>query len=632
MLKKGYIPFINLLSLFLFCTFITLGYPCSNLLLLTKKYYNKQLKIHDTLAEVIIYGCEKKELLTSNYFLAHKALAENNENLMELVFKYFPLILEKQEKSWNLRKRMENYIEHGLKPILLSRWLCKATKNESINMVSFLLAHGADPNRRWGDYRPEYTPLALAVFNQNYTLIKLLLENKADPNLSCTQYSHQRYETPLIWAIENASIDIVELLLDNGADPNGNSLNRPRYYYEVPLYGAFRKNDPSLVKLLLNKGADPHVGYDSQVQNKSMLSLAYKTYNIEIIKLILEKFSSQDYNDLLALKKALSHLSILGSRNLKPKVQTKLKEIAYMLYEKITDQIPDGLLLLIIALQFEEHDTAIKLIIDTKTIINTADIRSITPLLYAISKRDKKLVECLLNNGADPNMRGLYNIAPLDCAIFTDRRLEQGLITTSHFKRSCLPISQLDRKAIAKLLLDNGAVIDEFACCDNGSFNLFHRAIINKDKAMIKLLLAYGANVDNTNIKGLTALHLAAKHNLGKRHPKVLKYLLNRSQQINQKDQNENTPLMLTSDFKTFELFLEHGADSTLKNNKKQTAMDKAMIKLNKSLKSYRPKYSKIESLIEIIKKLFELESQTNILNKPKMPSINNICQNYHKR
>lgn len=63
-------------------------------------------------------------------------------------------------------------------------------------------------------------PIHLATVNGNFTIVKLLIENKANPNVQDNEGN-----TPLIKSIECGHEHLVKYLLSNGADPNLSDLD-----------------------------------------------------------------------------------------------------------------------------------------------------------------------------------------------------------------------------------------------------------------------------------------------------------------------------------------------------------------------------------------------------------------------
>ncbi|XHG02956.1 hypothetical protein AWENTII_006276 [Aspergillus wentii] len=65
--------------------------------------------------------------------------------------------------------------------------------------------------------------------------------------------------TPLFWALEKGRIEMVKLLLDNGADPNIARMEKSSLYWSI------ENGHLQIAKLLLEKGASPDVPYASQL-------------------------------------------------------------------------------------------------------------------------------------------------------------------------------------------------------------------------------------------------------------------------------------------------------------------------------------------------------------------------------
>lgn len=89
--------------------------------------------------------------------------------------------------------------------------LLLACEARDLTGVIVFLSFGADPNQIWPN---SMTPLTLAVSEDNYDIMQILLNHKADPNKA------NRYrQTPLFIACNNLDEKAVGILLKAGANP-----------------------------------------------------------------------------------------------------------------------------------------------------------------------------------------------------------------------------------------------------------------------------------------------------------------------------------------------------------------------------------------------------------------------------
>ncbi len=111
-----------------------------------------------------------------------------------------------------------------------------------------LLRNGADPNEVG---QVGWTPLLIAVAQQQIKAVEVLLEFGAEPNVS-----NALGRTPLMFACRYGNKDLVERLLAAGADPNLRGVPT-----EMPALGVAAKlGHLEIVRLLLKAGSDPKLG------------------------------------------------------------------------------------------------------------------------------------------------------------------------------------------------------------------------------------------------------------------------------------------------------------------------------------------------------------------------------------
>ncbi len=92
-----------------------------------------------------------------------------------------------------------------------------AVKVRNLNMVNYLLDHGADVDIQDNN---GYTPLHYAVSQHRLKIVESLVRHEADTNLA-----NSAGITPLQQAAYSNDFQIVDFLLRNGADPELKNLN-----------------------------------------------------------------------------------------------------------------------------------------------------------------------------------------------------------------------------------------------------------------------------------------------------------------------------------------------------------------------------------------------------------------------
>lgn len=182
--------------------------------------------------------------------------------------------------------------------------LTTAIRDGRREMVSFLLANGADPNQRGQDWPvcmavqsppilqlllPVVTDLSIhkgvmemAVLANQLESIKLLLEAGAS-----VEYKNGGVFSPLTTALREGHNDIVRFLLNQGgADPNAPGEH-------LPLVKAVRRCqdcDFSMIELLLEKGADPNKVY----RDWNAIMQAIENRDMRLLSLLVKKGGGVD--------------------------------------------------------------------------------------------------------------------------------------------------------------------------------------------------------------------------------------------------------------------------------------------------------------------------------------------------
>ena len=185
------------------------------------------------------------------------------------------------------------------------------------------------------------------------------------------------------------------------------------------------------------------------------------------------------------------------------------------------------------------------LLANNPDLIDARDEDNLTPLLWAAFKGHKEIVEFLIVNGAQVNVKSREaGVTPLHAPAYTGR------------------------EDIAGLLIENGANVN--AKNKDGETPLF-MAASRGNKKMVELLLQKGAELNTKSvfsmIEGYTPLHIAIKNG----HKEIAEKLIEKGADINIRDKFGRAPLhsVAVRGYKEIaELLINKGADvNTLTNN-----------------------------------------------------------------
>jgi len=125
--------------------------------------------------------------------------------------------------------------------------LLKAVDKADLVKINELLRKNVSPDTR---RRSDRTPaIVIAAQAANSAVVKLLLDNDANPNLS-----DNRGQTPLMVRATVGDTNMIKLLLSYGADPNRADIGQ-----ETALMKAVRGRKFKAAQALIEAGADPNV-------------------------------------------------------------------------------------------------------------------------------------------------------------------------------------------------------------------------------------------------------------------------------------------------------------------------------------------------------------------------------------
>lgn len=211
-----------------------------------------------------------------------------------------------------------------------------------------------------------------------------------DPKLLLNLPVDEKGNTQLTHAVLDGNIKQIKTLLEEGADPNIGSSK----LHITPLHWACQLERPDIVSLLLKYKANPNV---QDMYWKTPLHYAVEGKNLKVIELLLKDWADPEIED----KKGKTPYDLA-----KTKQQRDLIDTIYYGYTKLHNAVREN-----------DFDEVNKILQEKKININAQTYRKATPLHIAVDSNFRKIVEILLQYGADPNVVNASGYTPYQLAI-----------------------------------------------------------------------------------------------------------------------------------------------------------------------------------------------------------------------
>ncbi|XP_046848152.1 ankyrin-3-like [Xenia sp. Carnegie-2017] len=334
-----------------------------------------------------------------------------------------------------------------------------AVIHNSDKIIQKCLDYKADINKKTSDGD---TPLHIACCKGNASTTKILLENGADLGIVDKTNRHCIHR-----AAAKGSVEVCDLLLKKGAFIDTN------HPCGTALITASRFQQHEAVKFLLDQGASPSM---RNTMLDTCLHIAVKNADVATVKIIMEKcgrelleLKDKNENTALHLAATTGNLEVFD---------------ILLAYNPNTKAINDrGKVAIHIAAENGRYE-CLKLFLEScKCSTNVTDFMWRTALhLACLSRSDLKIVELLLEHGADPNARD-------------DRRWTPLLYVAT---KGCPYVTQL--------LVKYGADIN---LCDKNKMTALCLAAKNNCAEAVEVLLQHGANPTILNCDNLSCMDIA---------------------------------------------------------------------------------------------------------------------------
>lgn len=407
--------------------------------------------------------------------------------------------------------------------------------------------------------------------------------------------------TALHWAAQSGNAELVTLLLDAGA-----KVNVPNRYGVTPLQIASVYGDVAIVEKLLAAGADPNA---TLPEGETVLMTAARTGVPEVITALLvhgaeiearENWygesaliwaAAEDHGE--AVRVLVEHGADVDARSALMEFERRRAGQSILSLGSWTPMM------------YAARENALQAgeaLIAADADLDLVDPDGATALVIAIINANYEMAELLLSAGADPNVvDNEAGMGPLYAAVDMHR------LAVGHGRGNPRQAGRLDSVDIAGLLLEHGADPNARlrkpimqrqhtagdATLGEGATPLL-RAAKSGDIAMVRLLVAAGADPALTMPNGTSALILAA--GLGWRNGspiapsydqgsdaeaiETIRFLLELGLDIGAANEVGDTALHAAISGRGAEpiirFLLEQGADPTLRNDREQTPVELA--------------------------------------------------------
>jgi ankyrin repeat protein len=254
-------------------------------------------------------------------------------------------------------------------------------------------------------------PLLTAVIENKKEIVKRLLENNADPDIT------SEFGTPLCVAATKGYTDIFKILLEAGADPDyiQGTIN--------PVINAAAAGHTEIIQLLIDEGAD--IDAEGEQTLLTPLMLAAKNGHTDIVRLLISEgadIDAVDYRGKTALDQAI--------------IKNNIDITKLLLQDDIFDSGDNALASLALAISLNQFQIANLLI---KKGVDINEQYGDMPLLsWCIYNDYIKGAKLLIKSGADITQKDKHNRIALDYALM---KKDQKLI--DELKLKMIPEPQI---------------------------------------------------------------------------------------------------------------------------------------------------------------------------------------------
>ena len=367
-----------------------------------------------------------------------------------------------------------------------------------LGIVQILLESGHDANERCA----LGTALETAATQGHDTVLRILLENGADPNLL-----GRDNDPPLQVAARFGTVESVKALIDSGAEMHDERGSFGSSLIAACVSGHYGPSKEKSAEFLLDKGANVHIS-SKKYGNALQAACAHSGANIALIKKFVSRGMEIDacggkYGT--ALQAACAHSGnnrVIRFLLSQADPCIEVKESKY------------GTALQAICAESHDNDKVVKLLLDNGAKKTARGGKYGTVLHAACYQGNEKVVRLLLRDQC------------LEKTITADQNLDVNEVTAQY--GTPLHAACLERyEKVVRLLIGLGADIN---ANDARLGTPLHAACLGRNEKVVRLLVELGANI-NANVPQLgTPLHLICN---GQSTAKTAEVLLAKGADVN---------------------------------------------------------------------------------------------------
>jgi uncharacterized protein len=333
-----------------------------------------------------------------------------------------------------------------------------------------------------------------AVKGGDLAAVKKLIAARADVNAPSGDGS-----TPLLWATHNSDVEVARALLAAGA-----KADVPNHYGVTPLLDASRIGDLEMIEVLLKAGADPKRAH---TEGETPLMAASRAGSVPAVKLLLDRGADIDAVDSFQQESALmwaaaeGHVDVVdallnagANPNLRAHIKTAITE------RKNADYPTGGFTALMWAAR-NGYEDVVRRLAKGGADLNLKNGDNASAAMVAMYNDRFDLAKVIWDLGADVNDGSLYTAVEMRESTTDQFAFDGSRLRPNHPNK----LTALD---LIQILLERGAdpnktFVAQFHSTsmpnsDRHNNTPFFRAAITADVEALKLLIAHGADLNQT--------------------------------------------------------------------------------------------------------------------------------------